>query len=154
MIKKKPEARSQKQEVRGKKSDTSVLAKTIARIAADHKAVDIKILDLRKLTSFTDYFIICSGASDRQVQAVANSVYDDLKKAGRLPISEEGVQTGLWALLDYGDVVVHVFYQDEREHYQLEKLWHDAPRVKFSPKPKTQSPKKRTKAPRRQPPVK
>lgn len=112
--------------------DTSlVLAKKIAKVMSDHKALDIKILDLRKLTSFTDYFIICSATSDRHVQAVARSVVDELKSDDkRRPIGDEGGKAGLWALVDYGDVVVHVFHKDERDHYQLERLWFDAPRVR------------------------
>lgn len=108
------------------------LAKRIATIASDHKAIDIAVLDLRKLTSFTDFFIICSGASDRQVQAIARAIHHEIKEAGRLPLGEEGIDSGRWALLDYGDVVTHVFYQEERDYYQLERLWHDAPRVTFA----------------------
>ena len=108
------------------------LAKKIANIASDHKAIDIVVLDLKKLTSFTDYFIICSGASDRQVKAIADSIHYDIKnESGRLPLGEEGVNSGHWALIDYGDVVAHVFYEEDREHYQLEKLWHDAAEVKL-----------------------
>ncbi|MFH0800541.1 MAG: ribosome silencing factor [Pseudomonadota bacterium] len=107
------------------------LAKRIAEIADDHKAVDIVVLDLKKLTSFTDYFVIASGASDRQVQSVAGAISEELKKAGRRPLGEEGLGSGQWALIDYGEVVAHIFYHEERDHYQLEKLWHDAPRVVF-----------------------
>ena len=107
------------------------LAKDIAQIADDHKAVDLAVLDLRKLTSFTDFFVICSGTSDRQVSAIADAIHYDMKKKGRAPLGEEGMRDGHWALLDYGDVVAHVFYHEVREHYQLERLWHDAPRVAF-----------------------
>lgn len=107
------------------------LAKKIAQIASDHKAENIEILDLRKLTSFTDFFVICSGNSDRQVYAIADSIMDEIKTKDRHLISEEGKEAGKWALLDYGDVVAHVFYREEREHYRLEDLWFDAPRVKF-----------------------
>ena len=116
-----------------KPADTSrELAKKIAEIASDHKAIDIVVLDLRSLTSFADYFVIVSGASDRQVGAIAEAVRQDIKAMGRLPISEEGLRAGHWALLDYGDVILHIFYGEDREYYQLERLWHDAPRVKFS----------------------
>ena len=107
------------------------LAKKIAKIANDHKAIDIKVLDLRKLTSFTDFFVICSGASDRQVQAIADSIHVDVKKLGRKPIGEEGLRGGSWALIDYGDVIAHVFYNEQRDYYQLDQLWGDAPIVKF-----------------------
>lgn len=106
-----------------------VLARRIAKIADDHKAIDITVLDLRKLTSFTDYFVICSGASDRQVMAIADAIREELKKDGRPPLGEEGMRTGLWVLLDYGDVVAHVFYYTMRNRYQLEKLWYDAPQI-------------------------
>jgi len=108
------------------------LAKAIAQIASDHQAIDIKVLDLRKVTSFTDFFIICSGGSDRQVKAIADAIHYDLKKdTGRMPLGEEGMGNGQWALIDYGDVVAHVFYHDVRDHYQLEKLWSDAKEVEF-----------------------
>lgn len=116
-----------------KKADAAcVLAKRIFEIADDHKASDITVLDLRRLTSFTDYFIIATGMSDSQVRAIAESIRKDLKRAGKIPLSEEGFRSGRWAVLDYGDVVVHVFYHMERAHYSLERLWHDAPRLKFS----------------------
>nr|HPQ81777.1 ribosome silencing factor [bacterium] len=84
------------------------LAERIVQVAAGRKAIDIVVLDLRKLTSFADYFVIMSGSSDRQVGAIAEAVRHELKSAGRLPISEEGVRQGHWALIDYGDVVLHV----------------------------------------------
>ncbi|MBT3181383.1 MAG: ribosome silencing factor [Deltaproteobacteria bacterium] len=109
-----------------------LLAKKIAQIASDHKAIDVVVLDLKKLTSFTDFFIICSGASDRQVKALADSIHYDIKsETGRVPLGVEGMRDGHWALIDYGDVVAHVFYEEVREHYQLEKLWNDAAEVKF-----------------------
>lgn len=109
--------------------NSRILAKFIARAADEKKAVDLVILDLRKLSSFTDFFVICSGTSDRQVQTIANSIEQHLKRKDRRPIGVEGYQTGHWVLLDYGDVVAHVFYREDRDHYQLEKLWSDAPRV-------------------------
>lgn len=114
-----------------KEPDTKKLAKKVAKIASDHKAIDIKVLELKKVTSFTDYFIVCSGSSDRQVQAIAGAISEELRKDGRKPLGEEGIREGRWALIDYGDVVAHIFYEPEREHYQIEKLWHDAPRVEF-----------------------
>lgn len=108
------------------------LAKKIAKIANEHKAEGVSVLDLRKLTSFTDYFVICSGNSDRHVQAIASAIHFDLKKEDRIPLGEEGMKAGGWALIDYGDVVAHVFYKEMRDHYQLESLWHDAPRVEVS----------------------
>ncbi|MBI4211201.1 MAG: ribosome silencing factor [Deltaproteobacteria bacterium] len=107
------------------------VAKLIAKAASDTKAIDIVVLDLGKVTSFTDYFVICSGASDRQVQAIVNAIEDALKDKGRRPLSIEGQGTGHWTLVDYGEVVAHVFHQTEREYYQIERLWNDAPRVNF-----------------------
>lgn len=106
-----------------------MLARRIAKIASNHKALGIIVLDLRKLTSFTDYFIICSGTSDRQVQAIARAIHEEIKKGGRVPLGDEGLEAGHWALIDYGDVVTHIFYQEDRDYYQLERLWYDAPRI-------------------------
>jgi len=105
------------------------MAEAMAKAAREKKAIDLVVLDLRELSSFTDFFIVCSGASDRQVQAIAYSVEESLKKKKISPIGIEGYETGHWILMDYGDVVAHVFYKPDREYYQLEKLWADAPRL-------------------------
>ena len=105
------------------------LAKVIAKIADDKKAQDIVVLDLKKLSSFTDYFVICSGASDRQVKTIAGAIEGELKKKDVRTLGIEGYQTGHWILVDFGDVVAHVFYHEERHYYQLEKLWADAPQL-------------------------
>lgn len=105
------------------------LARLIAQAAYDVKAEEIAVLDLRKISSFTDYFVIASGRSDRQVQAIADRIEENLKK--RRPISIEGYPKGHWILIDYGEVVAHIFYQELRNFYALEKLWGDAVRVKF-----------------------
>lgn len=107
-----------------------------ARAALDHKAVDLVILEVKNISSFTDYFVICSGNSDRQVQAIAAHIEEKLAKGEIHPLSIEGKREGRWILLDYGDVVVHVFYQPVREFYDLERLWSDAPRVEL---PQTRS---------------
>lgn len=107
------------------------LARAIAQAASDTKAIDIVVLDLQKLTSFTDYFIICSGASDRQLSAIANAIRQSVKAKGRLPIGFEGERSSHWMVVDYGDVVAHIFHQDERDYYQIERLWADAPRITF-----------------------
>jgi len=103
------------------------LATLIGKAAEDVQAVDLLVLDLTRLTSFTDYFVICSGKSDTQVRAIADSVQKKLKLKDRNPLGIEGYNQGLWVLLDYGDVVAHIFYREVREHYNLEKLWADAP---------------------------
>ena len=100
-----------------------------AKAASDLQADDIVILDLKKLTSFTDYFVICGGRSDRQVRSIAEAVEKNLKGQGIHPLGVEGEGEGHWVLMDYGSVVVHVFYHEVREYYSLEKLWSDAETV-------------------------
>ncbi|MCH7564340.1 MAG: ribosome silencing factor [Gemmatimonadetes bacterium] len=101
--------------------------------ALELKAVDVVALDLRGLSSATDFFVIASGMSDVQVKAVADHVIDELKKEGVRPEHVEGRQAGRWVLIDYVDFVVHVFHQAAREFYQLEMLWGDAPQAEFEP---------------------
>lgn len=105
------------------------LAKRVAQAAEDVQAVDLEVLDLTGLTRFTDYFVICSGRSDTQVKAIADSILKKLKAVKRLPIGVEGHKTGEWILVDYGDVVAHIFYSEVRSFYNLEKLWADAPKA-------------------------
>ncbi len=105
------------------------LARLLSRVALDKKAEDLVILDVRKISSFTDYFVIMSGRSTRHVQGLAEAINSELSKKRTKDGSTEGLQEGLWVLLDFADVVVHVFYRDERSYYDLEGLWHDAPRV-------------------------
>jgi len=94
------------------------------------KASDIVALDVRRLTSVADFFIICSGRSSRQVVAIADNAERFLKKKGIKPLSVEGKNEGQWVLLDYGDVIIHVFYESVRKFYDLEGLWSDAKRIK------------------------
>lgn len=110
---------------------TLTMAKQMAEAALKIKAVDLKLLDLRKLTSFTDYFLIASGTSDRHVEAIIDSVVMEMKKKGYMPISVEGYGHSQWVIADFGDVVVHVFYPMMREIYAIEKLWGDANVVKI-----------------------
>jgi len=109
--------------------NSRTLALSMVKAASEKKALDPVVLDLRKLTTFTDFFVIVSGTSDRQVQAIAYAMEEYLKAKKLRPLGVEGQENGHWILLDYGDVVAHVFYQEDREYYQLEKLWADAPRV-------------------------
>lgn len=95
------------------------------------KAKDLVILNVKTLTSFTDYFIICSGTSDRQVQAIASSIEASLKEFGIIPLGMEGEKLGKWILMDYDDVIIHVFYEPVREFYEIERLWSDAPRMEI-----------------------
>ena len=96
------------------------------------KAFDVVALDLRGLTSFADAFIICSGRSHRQVSAIAEFVERDLKAQGIKPLGIEGLREGHWVLMDYGDVVIHVFYEPIRIFYDLEGLWSDARRIEHT----------------------
>lgn len=105
------------------------LARKIARLVLDKKASDVVILDVRGIASYADYVVIASGESDRQVSAMAESVLEKVKEEdGQHPVGSEGLETGQWVLLDYGDVVAHLFYSEVRGHYDLEGLWADAPR--------------------------
>ena len=97
--------------------------------ALDLKAVDLKVLHLAHVTDFTDYFLIMSGTSDRQVQAIAETVERRLRDHGVRPLHVEGTRQAQWALLDYGDFLVHVFDQERRGFFALERLWGDAPDV-------------------------
>ncbi|MFN2493018.1 MAG: ribosome silencing factor [Pyrinomonadaceae bacterium] len=101
--------------------------------ASEKKAVDIAVLDLREIASFTDYFIITSGNNERQVQAISDGVVEILKKAGTPVARIEGYKKAEWILLDYGDFVVHVFEEKARRFYDLERLWREARRVDLPP---------------------
>jgi ribosome-associated protein len=97
--------------------------------AEDRQALDLKVLDLAEVSDFTDYFLICSGANDRQVQAIAEAVDEVLRAEKIRPLHQEGMNGGNWILLDYGDFIVHVFRDETRRFYALERLWGDAPEV-------------------------
>jgi ribosome-associated protein len=99
------------------------------RAASDKKALDLVVLDLREVASFTDYFVITSGTNVRQVQAIADEVVEQLKKQGTRAARVEGYNTAEWVLVDYGDFIIHVFEDKARRFYDLERLWRDARRV-------------------------
>lgn len=107
----------------------SELARLCARIALDKKAEDIVILDVRTLTYFTDYFVIMSARSTRHAQGLAEAIEGELSAKRISSKNCEGLREGQWILLDYGDVVVHIFYKEQRAFYDLDGLWHDAPRI-------------------------
>lgn len=98
-----------------------------AELLIDRKAERVVLLDLREISSATDYFLIASGRSDTHVAAIADHMVDEMKKEGSRPIGLEGMRAGRWALIDYVDFVVHVLHPEAREFYQLENLWGDAP---------------------------
>jgi len=96
----------------------------IAAQAADSKqARDLKLLDLRDVTSFTDYFLICTGMNKRQSQAISDEIYHKCKHRGELPVTVEGYDNGEWILMDYSDFLVHIFSETARSYYDLERLW-------------------------------
>jgi ribosome-associated protein len=109
------------------------------RAALDKKALDLVVIDVGELTSIADYLVICSGRSDRQVQSIAEAIEGALTGAGARPISIEGMRRGQWVLLDFGDVIVHVFYEPIREFYDLERLWEHASRVQLPEPLRTQA---------------
>ena len=98
-----------------------------AELLLDRKALDVTLLDLRHLSSATDFFLIATGRSDTHVTAIADNLIDELKNEGTRPAGVEGLRGGRWVLVDYVDFVVHVFHPAAREFYQLERLWGDAP---------------------------
>ncbi|HUN66991.1 MAG TPA: ribosome silencing factor [Bacteroidota bacterium] len=102
------------------------LANRIAHLALTKKANDVTILDLRKLTDMTDFFVICSADSDIQVKAVSDAISEGTEKFGAAPWHSEGMTQRQWILMDYVDVVVHIFHREARRYYALEKLWGDA----------------------------
>ena len=99
------------------------------RFALEKKAYDLVVLDVRGLTSLADYFVVCTGRSDTQVQAITQGIEENLARQGVRPLSVEGFTRGQWVVVDYGDVVIHVFYEPVREFYDLDRLWARAPRV-------------------------
>jgi ribosome-associated protein len=110
-------------------TDSKTKSLLCLKAAIEKKAQDPVLLELKGIASFTDYFLLCSGKSDRQVQAIAQAIEEVLKKKGIQPIGQEGMREGRWILIDYEDVVVHIFLEPVRKFYDLEGLWIDAPRV-------------------------
>jgi len=99
------------------------------RAAESKKATDLKVLDLTGITSFTDYFLVCTGANQRQIQAISDEIGLTLKERGEYPISVEGYKDAEWVLVDYGDFVIHIFSPRARAYYDLERLWRNAKNV-------------------------
>lgn len=97
--------------------------------ALQRKAKDLLVLQVKTLSSFADYFMICSGTSDRQVKAIASWLQESLKKAGMHLLGLEGMQHGQWVLMDYGDIIIHIFYEPVRSFYDLERFWSEAPKM-------------------------
>jgi ribosome-associated protein len=110
-------------------ADSLSIVKRVVSACEEVKGKDLSVLDVRSLSDFADFFVIVSGRSDRQVQGITNRVIEELIKSGAQPMSVEGYEDGQWVLVDCGDVVVHVFYEENREFYDLESLWMRAKRV-------------------------
>ncbi|MDD5722174.1 MAG: ribosome silencing factor [Syntrophales bacterium] len=115
--------------IKGISLDSQRLVIHCVNATLDRKAEDIVILSVKDISSFADYFVICSGNSDRQIQSLADHVGQKLKTVGVFPLGVEGEHSGSWILMDYGDVILHIFYKPVREFYDIEALWSDAPRM-------------------------
>ena len=113
------------------KKVTKATAKKVVRFALEKKASEIDLMDLRKITTVTDFFIICTGSSDVHVKAIVDSVADNCRKDGIAVYHIEGYESLRWVLIDLVEIVVHVFQREIREYYQLERLWGDAPTDRF-----------------------
>jgi ribosome-associated protein len=110
-------------------ADSLSIVKRVVSACEEVKGQEISVLDVHTLSDFADFFVIVSGRSDRQVQGITNRVIEELIKSGARPLSVEGYEDGQWVLVDCGDVVVHVFYEENRKFYDLESLWMRAKRV-------------------------
>jgi ribosome-associated protein len=112
-----------------KENDSQERALRCINASLEKKAKDLTILRVKEISAFADYFIICSGTSDRQVRAIAAAIQENLKKADILPLGVEGEAAGSWILMDYNDVIIHIFLESVRNFYDLERLWSEAPRM-------------------------
>jgi len=110
-----------------------------AKYALERKAYDVVVMEVGTLTSVADYFLLCTGRSDTQVQAIAQCIEEGLRRDGTRPLSVEGYRNAHWVVLDYGDVLVHIFYEPVRSFYDLERLWSRAPRPALPEPYRTQS---------------
>ena len=108
------------------------LAKLIAQFASDKKAEDIVVLDMRKVANFCDYFVLCSGNSDRQTKAIARGIEEGLYDYDQAVRRKQGLSEGRWVIMDFGTVVAHVFDKERREFYGLDYLWQEAKQVKWA----------------------
>ena len=116
-------------------SDSESIALAAARAAADKKAENIRILDLRKVSSFADYFVICTGTSEPHLKAIGSEIREELRDNLGLNAHSDGFPASQWIVLDYHGVLIHIFQAEKRDFYDLESLWRDAPVVKFEDAP-------------------
>ena len=107
--------------------DAATVARQIVDVAADKKAADVALLEIGKVTTLADFFVIATGTSERQINAIASGVEERMKEVGIRLLAREGVPADGWVLLDYGQVIVHVFAPEERAYYDLERRWREAP---------------------------
>jgi ribosome-associated protein len=112
-----------------KEPDSGKRALLCINASLEKKAKDLVVLKVKEVSAFADYFIICSGTSDRQVRAIADAIQENLKLMGILPMGVEGEAAGQWILMDYDDVIIHIFLETVRSFYDLERLWSEAPRM-------------------------
>jgi ribosome-associated protein len=117
--------------VKGVLLNPAQLARTAVDVASDKKASDVVLLDLQGLSTIADYFVICSGSNERQIQAIADALEEELEKQGATMLHQEGDAATGWVLLDFGAVIIHIFAPREREYYRLERLWGDAKTVVY-----------------------
>jgi ribosome-associated protein len=117
--------------VEGVLLDPAQLARAAADAASDKKASDVLLLDIREVTTVADYFVICSGNNPRQIQTIADTIDEELGKQGAALLHREGTAETGWILLDFGDVIVHIFGPKEREYYRIERLWSEAKTVVY-----------------------
>ncbi len=106
-------------------------AVAVARVALDKKAQNVLLLEISTLVSYADYFLICSGRSSVQVKAIADAIEENLRTRGIRPLHLEGTTEARWILMDYDELIVHVFLEETRQFYNLERLWNDAPCIAF-----------------------
>jgi ribosome-associated protein len=123
--------RMKRQKIKRPSAEGLDLAKACARVALDAKAEDLVILDVQGISSFTDYFVIMNGRSTRHVQGLAEAIEGQFRTKRIKASRAEGLQEGMWVLLDFEDVLIHIFYYEQREFYNLEGLWHDARRIEL-----------------------
>ncbi len=121
-------------------AESVTIARACAQAADDKKAADIALLDMREAASFTDFFVICGADSIPQIRAIADAIRVRLREDfHRRPQAEDGFPASQWVVLDYGDVVIHIFHNEKRTYYGLESLWSDAPRLDWSGLPRARS---------------
>ena len=123
-----------------KKSEEEIFPKAIAEAAWDVKALGLKVRDVRGLVSYAGFLVVCSGRSDRHVAAIASGIEKSLRSEKIRPLEVEGKEHGRWILMDYGDVVVHIFHDAERDVYGLDSLWNDAPELELEAPPGLERP--------------